>query len=339
MTDDAPVTLFADDAASGPWALEVPATERVGFGNYLGALVVASEHRQGRGWQPAQLLPRQDITLSIASAAIQGGLSAFEGLKAFRQPDGSIALFCGQAHARRLRASASRLSLADVDDRVFLGAVGRAVEGQAALVPPNGQGSLYLRPTLLAADQTLGLRCSSRHMLVVLVAPAARPDGGPRRWWVEEELARGLPGGLAAVKCGANHAAALFGRERARRFGYDDALWLDGRLRRDVTQSGTMNLFVVLGDTVVTPPLDGNVLPGVTRACCLTLLRQWAVPVQERPHRFFRAGSGGSRWPAVRSVRYGHQRRRRRRRGDRIHPGPAATVRGRADGTTARRPD
>jgi branched-chain amino acid aminotransferase len=286
MSDDVPVIVVADDAGSGPWAMELPAAERVGFGSYLGALAVSSEHRQGRGWQPARVLPRSEITLSVASAAIQGGLTAFEGLKAYRQPDGAIALFCAQAHARRLRASASRLSLADVDDRVFLDAVSRAVEAQASLVPAHGLGSLYLRPTLLAADQTLGLRCSSRHQLVVLVAPAAPPDGEPRRWWVEEELARGMPGGLAAVKCGANHAAALFGRERARRFGYDDALWLDGRLHRDVTQSGTMNLFAVLGDTVVTPPLDGNVLPGVTRACCLTLLRQWRVSVQERPLAF-----------------------------------------------------
>jgi branched-chain amino acid aminotransferase len=286
IKEDTPVMVVADEAPSGPWATELPAAERVSFGSYLGVLAVATEHRQGRGWQPARMVARSEITLSIASAAIQGGLSAFEGLKAFRQPDGSIALFCGQAHARRLRASASRLSLADVEDRVFLGAVGRAVEAQASLVPAHGRGSLYLRPTLLAADQTLGLRCSSRHLLVVLAAPAARPDGGPRRWWVEEELARGIPGGLAAVKCGANHAAALFGRERARRFGYDDALWLDGRLRRDLTQSGTMNLFVALGDTVVTPPLDGNVLPGVTRACCLTLLRQWQVPVQERALAF-----------------------------------------------------
>jgi branched-chain amino acid aminotransferase len=285
-----------DEQRPGAWMGGLPRVEPLDHGSHLGALAVVSEHREGRGWQPAVLVPRAEVNLPLAGAALQGGLSVFEGLKARRMPDGELRLFRGQAHARRLRCSARRLCLADVDEGLFLDVVGRAILAHAALVPAVGEGALYIRATLLAADQSLGVQPSRRHLLAALVAPAAVPDPRPHRLWVEEDLARGLPGGLCTAKTAANHAAAVFGRERARRFGHDDALWLDGRLRRDVTQSGTMNLFAVIGDTVVTPPLDGNILAGVTRACALTLLREWQVPVEERPLAFaelVRVGAAG----------------------------------------------
>jgi branched-chain amino acid aminotransferase len=138
----------------------------------------------------------------------------------------------------------------------------------------------------MATEQALGVRAAERHTLAVMVSPCPDPDLRPLRLWAEDELVRAAPGGLGAVKTAANYAAGLFGRERARRRGYDDVLWLDGRWHRDLAEIGTMNVFAVLGETVVTPALDGTILAGVTRDCCLTLLRAWGLPVQERAIAF-----------------------------------------------------
>jgi branched-chain amino acid aminotransferase len=253
------------------------------FGRELGPLAVTAEHLLGAGWGEPRTSPRAEVCVAPGAGAIQHGLSAFEGMKAFRDPEGRPQLFRARAHARRLRASAARLCLPDVAEPLFLRLAARAVEAHQALLPAPGRGSLYLRATLLAADESLSFAPAERHLLCFVAAPAPVPDGRPCRLWVEEETARACPGGLGAAKTAASYAAALFGRERARRHGCDDALWLDGRWRRDVCGAGAMNLFAVLGDAVVTPALDGNVLAGVTRDAALALLRRWQLPVEERP--------------------------------------------------------
>jgi branched-chain amino acid aminotransferase len=253
------------------------------FGRYLGPLAVSAEHVLGGGWREPRTCQRVEVCIGPAAGAVQYGLSAFEGLKAYRDPQGEVQLFRARAHARRLRASAARLCLPDVAEELFLRMAARAVEVHQALVPASGRGSLYLRPTLLATEESVSFAPAERHLLCFVVAPSPPPDARPRRLWVEEEMARACPGGLGAAKTGAGYAASMFGRERARRHGCDDALWLDGRWRRDVTETGTMNLFAVLGGTVVTPALDGSILAGVTRDAVLALLRLWQIPVEERP--------------------------------------------------------
>jgi branched-chain amino acid aminotransferase len=252
------------------------------FGRALGPLLVAVDHEQGRGWQQPRVALRADLGVGAAAGAVQYGLSVFEGLKAYRASDGAVRLFRPRAHAERLRASAARLCLPDLGEELFLLLVATAAGLQEDLVPAHRQGALYLRPTLMASEQALGLRAAERHLLVVLASPCSDPTPTPLRLWAEDELVRAVPGGLGAVKTGANYAASLFGGERARRRGYDDALWLDGRWHRDLGETGTMNVFAVIGDLVVTPALDGTILPGVTRDSCLQLLRAWGIAVQER---------------------------------------------------------
>jgi branched-chain amino acid aminotransferase len=257
-----------------------------GFGRVLAPLVLAVEHEQGRGWQMPRVTSRADLGIGAAAGAIQYGFSVFEGLKAYRGPQGAVSLFRPRNHAQRLRASAARMTLPDVAEDAFVRMCATAVSLHEDLVPPHRRGSLYLRPTLLAVDQTLGVRAAERHMLVVLASPCPEPEATPLRLWAEDELVRAAPGGLGAVKTAANYAASLFGRERARRRGHDDVLWLDGRWHRYLAETGTMNVFVVLGDTVVTPPLDGTILAGVTRDSCLSLLRSWGVCIEERELAF-----------------------------------------------------
>jgi branched-chain amino acid aminotransferase len=249
----------------------------------LGPMVVMATHHQGRGWSPPALTARDELRVSVAAGAVQHGLSVFEGLKAHRGQDGNVAIFRPAAHATRLRMGAARLGLPDPGEALFLQAVTMAVRAHEPLVPRAGGGALYLRPTLMAFDEALELRPARRHVLCVVAAQAAPPATAAQTLWVDDELVRAAPGGLLAAKTAANYAATLFGRERARRHGCDDALWLDGCWRRDVTEAGTTNVFALIDDTLVTPGLDGgHVLPGVTRDSCLALARAWQLPAEER---------------------------------------------------------
>ncbi len=153
-------------------------------------------------------------------------------------------------------------------------------------IPEATRGSLYLRPVLFASDEYLGVRPGTRHTLAILASPVDSyfgQDVRPLRLWAERELTRAAPGGLGAAKTGGNYAASLLAAQRAKQRGFDQVLWLDAVSHSYLEEVGTMNLFVHLKDRgVVTPPADGTILAGVTRDCCLTLLREWGIPTEER---------------------------------------------------------
>lgn len=157
-----------------------------------------------------------------------------------------------------------------------------AVQVHVRYLPPHGRGALYLRPTLYAEEETLGLRAARRHRLSVIATPCSDPPLKTLRLWAEPELIRAAPGGLGAVKAGANYAAGLGGLLRAREHGYDDVVWLDALTHRHLGEAGTMNLFVQIGQEWVTPPLDGTILPGVTRDSLMRLLRAEGITVSEQ---------------------------------------------------------
>jgi branched-chain amino acid aminotransferase len=218
---------------------------------------------------------------------LQYGQMVFEGLKAFRAPDGrGIRLFRPDAHARRLVESARRLCLPAVDPSDFVRAAQALVRVDEGHVPREPDTALYLRPTLLGTEAFLGVRPSATAEFLVMGSPVgAYWQGGrrPLRLWVETELSRAAPGGTGAAKCGGNYAASLLAAERAKSKGFDQVLWTDARDHTALEEVGTMNAFVRIGDTVITPPLDGTILAGVTRDSVLTLLRAWNIAVEERP--------------------------------------------------------
>jgi branched-chain amino acid aminotransferase len=261
--------------------LNWPAPEALGFGQVLAPYLVVSDH-DGEGWSPAQVLERDDARLAIASGALQYGLSVFEGMKAYRSPDGGIHLFRPEMHLRRLNASAQRLHLPQVDEALFLRSCVRAVQVHEAMLPPAGRGSLYLRPTIHADEEALGLKQAARHRYSVTVTPSSDPAPKSLRMWAETELIRAAPGGLGAAKTGANYAAGLSGLLRARERGYDDVIWLDAATHCWLGEAGTMNLFVQIGDRLLTPPLDGTILAGVTRDSLLQLARETGLEAAEQ---------------------------------------------------------
>jgi branched-chain amino acid aminotransferase len=263
-----------------------PKVAEFGFGRVFSDHLFRASYDPERGWHDAVITARAPLVLDPAATVLQYGQMVFEGLKAFAAPDGrTIRLFRVDAHARRFVASARRLCLPEVTPDDFVRAVSALVNVDADHVPRTPDASLYLRPTLLGTEGFLGVRPSATAEFFVLASPVgAYWQGGrrPLRLWVETELSRAAPGGTGAAKCGGNYAASLLAAERAKSKGYDQVLWTDARAHTTLEEVGTMNAFVRIGDTVITPPLDGTILAGVTRDSVLTLLRAWGVKVEER---------------------------------------------------------
>jgi branched-chain amino acid aminotransferase len=266
-------------------ASRMPPADELAFGRVFSDHMFRAQHDGERGWHGATISPRSPLALDPAATALQYGQSVFEGLKAFRVASGAVALFRPEVHARRLCDSARRICLPEFPVSDFLAAARALVEIDAAFVPSAPDTSLYLRPTLIGTEGFLGVRPSRTAEFFVIASPVgAYWQGGrrPLRIWLETELVRAARGGSGAAKFGGNYAASLLAAERAKARGFDQVLWTDAASHADVEEIGTMNVFAYIGDTVVTPPLDGTILPGATRDCVLVLLREWGIRVEER---------------------------------------------------------
>jgi len=240
---------------------------------------------EGQGWAGATIAARAPLSLDPAATSLQYGQSVFEGLKAFRAPDGKVRLFRPAFHAARFAASARRICLPEVAASDFVQAVSTLVAVDRRFVPSAADSSLYLRPTLIGTEAFLGVRPSATAEMFVLGCPVGAYWRGGRRplsIWVETELSRAAAGGTGAAKCGGNYAVSMLASQRAKALGFDQVLFLDASTHTQLEEIGTMNVFLKLGDKIVTPALDGTILGGATRDCVLTLLREWGVPVEER---------------------------------------------------------
>lgn len=262
-----------------------PTNTKLGFGRFLTDHVFVAEH-DGKTWQRARIVPATQPHVSLAAGAVQYGLSIFEGLKAFHTTAGNIQLFRPQTHAKRFAASAKRLCMPEVPVDLFIEAVRALVRVDADWCPSHEVGALYVRPTLHADESFLGVRPANEHMFSVMLSPVGSYWDGDEhalRLWAEKEFVRAAKGGMGAVKTGGNYACSLLGAKRAKERGFDQVLWLDAVNHENLEEAGTMNVFARIGDRVITPPLEGTILAGITRDSSLTLLRDWGVPVEERP--------------------------------------------------------
>ncbi len=229
--------------------------------------------------------PYGALALDPATSALHYGQSIFEGMKAFRQPGGGLALFRPRAHAERFARSAVRLAMPPLDPGLLLDGVRALVREDAAWMPSAPGTAVYVRPVMFAAEPFLGVRAARAYTALVFLSPVGGYFAAerPLRLWVERERARAARGGIGAAKASANYVASLLPAEEAKARGFDQVLWLDAAERRWLEEIGTMNVFVRLGETLVTPPLSGTILAGVTRASVITLARERGVAVEERP--------------------------------------------------------
>jgi branched-chain amino acid aminotransferase len=237
---------------------------------------------EGGAWQAARVEPLRNLLLHPATSALQYGQSVFEGLKAFRQDDGTLVIFRPRANHARLNRSAARLAMPTVAEALFVGGLRTLVGVDAGWVPPVEGGSLYIRPFLFATDDSILVRPSERYLFVTLTCPVTAYFSKPVRVVTAPQYVRAFEGGAGDAKPAGNYAPALAAEREARASGFDSVLWLDGRERRFVEECGVMNVFFVIGDTVVTPALTGTILAGVTRDSVITLFRDEGYRVEER---------------------------------------------------------
>ena len=255
-----------------------------GFGTNFSDHMVAIDWTEGRGWHDATVGPRVAIPLDPAAAVLHYAQEIFEGLKAYRQQDGQIALFRPQANAARFNQSAQRLAMPELPEETFIEAVRQLVAADRDWFPSVAGGSLYLRPFMIATEAFLGVRPARQYKFLVIASPAGNyfKSGAPAvSIWVSQ-YTRAAPGGTGAAKCGGNYAASLVPQGEAMARGHDQVVFLDAEQHKWIEELGGMNLYFVMDDgSLITPPLTGTILPGITRDSLMTLAREEGLTVRE----------------------------------------------------------
>ena len=263
----------------------LPPSDQLGFGSVFTDHMFLMDYSAGKGWHDARIVPYGPISLSPAASVLHYGTEVFEGLKAYRRPDGGVQLFRPWENVARLNRSCERLGLPQLDPDDALQAIKEIVRVDQRWVPNDPGTSLYIRPFLYSTDPTLALHGVHEASFVIILSPSGSyfSDGlKPVPIMVETEDVRAVRGGTGEAKCGGNYGAANRAGERAEAKGYSQVLWLDGVERKYVEEGGGMNVMFKINGTVVTPALTGSILRGVTRKSAIELLKSWGVPVEER---------------------------------------------------------
>ena len=257
-----------------------------GFGQIFTDHMVSIDYTEGQGWHDARLTPYGPLTLDPATAVFHYAQELFEGLKAYRQANGSIVMFRPYANARRFNRSAQRMAMPELPEETFVESLELLVDTDKEWVPTTEGHSLYLRPFMIATQVGLGVNWPSKtYRYMVIASPAASYFTGgvkPVSVWLSTEYTRAAPGGTGFAKCGGNYAAAFVAQRQAVENGCDQVVWLDAHEHRYVEEMGGMNLFFVIGGKLVTPALTGTLLPGITRDSILQLAGDLGLETEER---------------------------------------------------------
>lgn len=255
------------------------------FGRTFTDHMFLMNYEPGKGWHDGRIVPYGPIALDPCAMVFHYAQEVFEGLKAYRTPDGGGQLFRPMENARRLAASCERMCIPQIDPQTVVDAITQLVKVEAGWVPGAPGTSLYIRPFVIATDPTLGVHASRTYLFAVICSPVGDyyAEGiNPVKIYVEDEDVRAVKGGTGFTKCGGNYAASIRASERAEEQGYAQVLWLDGVERKYIEEVGSMNVMFQVDGTVVTPALTGSVLPGITRKSCLELIHSWGIPCEER---------------------------------------------------------
>ena len=261
-----------------------------GFGRVFTDHMVTVRYAEGKGWYDARVEARAPIPMDPATAVLHYAQEIFEGMKAYHAVDGGVTLFRPDANAARFASSARRMAMAQLPEQVFLNSLHHLIEIDREWVPSLDGGSLYLRPFMYASEVFLGVRPALEYLYVLIASPVGSYFAGgvkPVSVWVSPHYTRAAPGGTGEAKCGGNYAASLVAQAEAMEHGCDQVVFLDAVERRYVDELGGMNVFFVYDDgSLVTPPLTGAILPGITRDSVITLARQAGRTVIEQPVSF-----------------------------------------------------
>lgn len=259
---------------------------KLGFGKYFADRMFIMDYSKEAGWHDPRIQKYSPFALDPASCGMHYGQEIFEGMKAYRGEGGKILLFRPEDNAKRMNRSASRLCMPEIPVDDFVQAVTELVLAEKRWIPSSPGTSMYIRPTMFGTEAALGVHPSSEYIFYIIVGPvgAYYASGfGPISLYVEETLVRAAIGGTGEAKTGGNYAATLLAGAKAQSLGFAQILWLDAKEHKYAEEVGSMNIFFVFGDKLVTPNLGGSILPGITRNSTIALAKKMGYTVEERP--------------------------------------------------------
>jgi branched-chain amino acid aminotransferase len=253
----------------------------VPFGKVFSDHMFVAEFENGK-WTSATIEPFRDIPMSYALAALHYGQAIFEGMKAYKNADGEVAMFRPIDNYNRLNKSAIRMAMPTVPEELFMSSLNELLKLDSEWVPTSETGSLYIRPFMISTDEAIGVRPSEKYKFIVITCPAGKYYSEPVRVLIENHYIRAVPGGVGFVKAAGNYGRSLYPTRLAQEKGFQQVIWTDAETHSYVEESGTMNLMFLLGDTLITPALSDTILDGITRNSVLAVARDWGYKVEER---------------------------------------------------------
>ncbi len=262
-----------------------PDETKLGFGTLFTDYMLNMDYHPDKGWHNSRIEPYGPIPMDPSTMVLHYGQAVFEGLKAYRTDSGAIQLFRPQANFKRLNRSSHLLCIPEMDEAAALEGLKALLRIEKDWVPRAAGTSLYIRPTIVATDPFLGVRSSNTYRYFVILSPVGAyyaAGFNPVKIWVTRGHVRAVRGGLGEAKTPANYAASLYAADIAHKKGYTQVLWLDGVEQKYIEEVGAMNIFFVIDDEIVTPALNGSILPGITRDSVLALSRSWGLKTSER---------------------------------------------------------
>jgi branched-chain amino acid aminotransferase len=264
---------------------EKPDESALGFGQHMTDHMFVMKYDEEMGWHDAVIKKYGDFNLDPAAMVLHYGQEIFEGLKAYHGQDDKIFLFRPTDNLKRMNLSAARMCMAQFPEDTVLQAMKTLIDIDRDWVPKTDGATLYIRPTMIASEAGLGVRPSKQYIFFIIMSPvgAYYPEGfNPVKIFVTDKYVRAVAGGVGHVKTGGNYAASIMAAVEAQAQGFTQVLWLDALERKYIEEVGTMNIFFLIGDELITPPLSGSILPGITRDSVLRLTKDWGLKVSEK---------------------------------------------------------
>jgi len=259
--------------------------EDIIFGSVFTDHMFIMDYEEGKGWINPRIQEFENLNISPAAMVFHYGQSMFEGMKAYKTEDGRTVLFRPQKNIERANKSSRRLCIPEIPEEDFLQAVKEVVKIDEEWIPRKKGSSLYIRPFIISTEASLNVTPSSSYKFIIILSPvgAYYKEGlNPVKIWIEEEFVRAVRGGIGEAKTGGNYAASLYSQEKAHKAGYSQVLWLDGVERKYIEEVGAMNIFFKINGKIITPMLNGSILPGVTRDSVIQVCKNWGYEVEER---------------------------------------------------------
>ncbi|MDD7351406.1 MAG: branched-chain amino acid aminotransferase [Eubacteriales bacterium] len=261
-----------------------PDFTKLGFGKYFTDHMLVMDYEDG-AWKEPEIVPYAPFEMAPASNVLHYAQGIFEGAKAYKNKEGKITVFRIDDNFKRMNRSAERMCMPTFDSEKVKKALFELIKLEADWIPTEPGTALYIRPTMIANEEVLGVHASHKYRFFIILSPVGSYYANgmkPTKILVEEHYVRAPLGGTGEAKCMGNYAASLYAGEKANKLGYDQALWLDSNEHKYVEEVGSMNMFFVIGDEVVTPALVGSILPGITRNSCIQVLKKYGYKISER---------------------------------------------------------